>query len=143
MAINSFAAAGLMGESPQKGAPMSTKQSTAPDPVDEYLAAQRPDAASALERIREAIRDAAPDAEEEISYGIPLYKLRGKHLIGFAASKGHLSLYVTDSRVLQQFQEQLEPFDHAGTKTTIRFSASTPLPSALVKRIVKMRAASI
>jgi uncharacterized protein YdhG (YjbR/CyaY superfamily) len=122
---------------------MPTKQSVRPATVDEYLAAQRPQAADALERIREAIRDAAPDAEEAISYGIPLYKLRGKHLIGFAASKEHLSLYVTDSRVLQEFQQQLEPFDYAGTKTTIRFSASRPLPRALVKRIVKMRAASI
>jgi uncharacterized protein YdhG (YjbR/CyaY superfamily) len=122
---------------------MSTKQSARPETVDEYVAAQRSDAAGALQKIREAIRDAAPDAEETIGYGIPLYKLRGKHLIGFAASKGHLSLYVTDSAVLDRFREQLEPFDYAGTKTTIRFSAERPLPPALVKRIVKMRAASI
>jgi uncharacterized protein YdhG (YjbR/CyaY superfamily) len=118
---------------------MSAKQSAAPETVDEYLAAVPDDARRVLQRIRAAIKDAAPNAEETISYGIPLYKLAGKHLIGFGALKGHLSLFVTDPEVLRKYERELEPFDHGGTKTTIRFTVETPLSAALVKKIVKTR----
>jgi uncharacterized protein YdhG (YjbR/CyaY superfamily) len=118
---------------------MSAKQSATPETVDEYLAALPDDARGVLQRIRAAIKEAAPDAAETISYKIPLYKLADKHLIGFGASKGHLSLFVTDSEVLRKYERELEPFDHGRTKTTIRFTVETPLPTALVKKIVKTR----
>jgi uncharacterized protein YdhG (YjbR/CyaY superfamily) len=118
---------------------MSAKHSATPETVDEYLAAVPQDARRVLGRIRAAIKDAAPDAEETISYRIPLYKLAGKHLIGFGASKGHLSLFVMDSEVLRKYERELEPLDHGGTKTTIRFTVEAPLPTALVKKIVKTR----
>jgi uncharacterized protein YdhG (YjbR/CyaY superfamily) len=122
-----------------KGDPMSAQQSPEPETVDEYLAAVPDDARRVLQRIRAAITDAAPEAEETISYKIPLYKLAGKHLVGFGASKGHLSLFVTDSEVLRRHERELEPFDHCGTKTTIRFTVENPLPAALVKKIVRTR----
>ena len=107
--------------------------------VADYLASLPEDDRKVLEEIREAIHDAAPAAEETISYGIPLYKLGGQHLIGFGASKRHLSLYVIESTVFERFEQELAGFDHAGTKTTVRFTADKPLPSALVTRIVKSR----
>jgi uncharacterized protein YdhG (YjbR/CyaY superfamily) len=107
--------------------------------VDQYLASVPDESREVLHGIRETIRKAAPEAEERISYGIPLYRLGGKHLLGFGASKRHLSLYVTDSDVLRTFERELEPFDVAGTKTTIRFTAAEPLPQPLVRKIVKAR----
>ena len=106
--------------------------------VDTYLS-DVPDAdRAALTRLRSVIRSAAPEAEEVISYGIPLYKLNG-HLIGFAAFKNHLSLFVTNSAVLEQFAAELEPFDCKGT--TIHFSAENPIPEELVAAIVEARIA--
>ena len=118
---------------------MSAEQTAKPETVDAYLAALPGDARGVLEGIGETIRRAAPDAEEVISYGIPLYKLGGKHLIGFGASKRHLSLFVTDSEVLREYEQELAAFDHAGTKTTIRFTVDNPLPAALVEKVVKSR----
>jgi uncharacterized protein YdhG (YjbR/CyaY superfamily) len=118
---------------------MSAKQSARPETVDDYLAELPEDARRVLQGIRKAIKSAAPDGEEAISYGIPLYRLHGKHLIGFGASKRHLSLFVTDSSVLQRYEQELAAFDLAGTKTTIRFTVDKPLPTPLVKRIVKTR----
>lgn len=107
--------------------------------VVDYLAFLPEDDRNVLQGIREAIRDAAPAAEETISYGIPLYKLHGQHLIGFGASKRHLSLYVIDSTVFERFERELAGFDYAGTKTTVRFTADKPLPNSLVARIVESR----
>lgn len=111
--------------------------------VDDYLAELPDDARDVLEGIRRVIKDAAPDAEELISYEIPLYKLHGKHLIGFAGFKNHLSLFVMSSEVLQKYEQELAEFDRAGTKTTIRFTVDKPLPTSLVKEIVNTCSAEI
>jgi uncharacterized protein YdhG (YjbR/CyaY superfamily) len=109
-----------------------------PETVDQYLEALPPEERAALEKVREAIRSAAPEAEEKISYRIPMYTHHG-HLVGFAAFKNHCSLFVTDSEVPERFEKELEPFriNH----TTIQFTVDEPLPTALVKRIVKARVA--
>jgi len=111
----------------------------APTTVDEYLASVPEPARSALAKLRRAIAAAAPGAEERISYRIPLYKLNGVHLIGFAAFKHHLSLFVMDSAALDEFASELEPFDVERTKSTVRFTAERPIPVALVKKIVELR----
>jgi uncharacterized protein YdhG (YjbR/CyaY superfamily) len=106
--------------------------------VDDYLAALPEKERAVLQELRETIRSAAPEAEEVISYRIPLYKHHG-HLVGFAAFKNHLSLFVTNSAVRDQFAKELEPYKVEGT--TIRFTVEKPLPAALVKRIVESRIA--
>jgi uncharacterized protein YdhG (YjbR/CyaY superfamily) len=106
--------------------------------VDDYLAALPDKERAVLGELRQAIRSAAPQAEEVISYRIPLYKHHG-HLVGFAAFKKHCSLFVTDSAVQEEFAEELEPYDVR--HTTVRFSVDDPLPAALVKRIVEYRIA--
>jgi uncharacterized protein YdhG (YjbR/CyaY superfamily) len=106
--------------------------------VDDYLATLPPKERGVLEELRETIRSAAPQAEEVISYRIPMYTQHG-HLVGFAAFKNHCSLFVTNSAVRDQFAKELEPYKVEGT--TIRFTVDNPLPAALVKRIVKSRIA--
>jgi uncharacterized protein YdhG (YjbR/CyaY superfamily) len=123
----------------RKEGQMPAKTSSKPETVDQYLAGVPDEAREVLTAIRETIRKAAPEAEEGISYGIPLYRLGGKHLIGFGASKEHLSLYVMDSEVLRSYERELASFDLAGTRTTIRFTAADPLPRALVRKIVRAR----
>jgi uncharacterized protein YdhG (YjbR/CyaY superfamily) len=112
--------------------------SSAARTVGEYLAALPEKERAVLQDLRETIRSAAPEAEEVISYRIPLYKHHG-HLVGFAAFKNHCSLFVTNSAVRDQFAKELEPYKVEGT--TIRFTVEKPLPAALVKRIVKSRMA--
>ena|ERR671918_1193983 len=106
--------------------------------VEDYLEGLPPEERTVLGKLRAAIRSAAPQAEEKISYRIPMYTHHG-HLVGFAAFKNHLSLFVTNSDVPKRFAKELEPFriNH----TTIQFTVDKPLPAALVKRIVKARVA--
>src|SRR6267143_3922289 len=63
---------------------MRTDQ-TAPKNIDEYIAGFPHDVQEILEKIRMTIRKAAPDAEETISYQIPTFTLKGRHLVYFAA----------------------------------------------------------
>jgi uncharacterized protein YdhG (YjbR/CyaY superfamily) len=106
--------------------------------VDDYLAALPAKERAVLQELREVITSAAPQAEEVISYNIPLYKHHG-HLVGFAAFKHHCSLFVTNSAVPKQFAKELEPYEVK--HTTIQFSVENPLPAALVSKIVRWRIA--
>ena len=104
--------------------------------VDEYLSQLPAKERAVLSEMRDAIRSAAPKADEVIAYRIPLYRQHGD-VVGFAAFQNHLSLFVTDSDVRERFAKELEPYEVMNT--TIHFSADDPLPPALVKKIVRAR----
>jgi uncharacterized protein YdhG (YjbR/CyaY superfamily) len=111
-----------------------------PKNVDEYLAGVPQPARSSLNKIRLAIRSAAPsEATETISYGIPAFKYKGV-LVWFAAFSNHCSLFPTAS-VIEAFKNELKGFSIS--KGTIHFPTDKPLPAALVKKMVKLRVAQI
>lgn len=103
--------------------------------VDEYIAAQAEAAQDALQRVRDAIRQALPEAEETISYQIPVYKLHGARVLFFAGWKTYYSLYPAGARLVAAFQKQLTPYEVR--KSTIRFPFSKPVPVKLIERIAK------
>lgn len=105
---------------------------------DEYLAALNTDQRRALEKLRKDVKSAAPQTEECINYGIPGFRLNGKLLVSYGAAAKHCAFY--PGSTLQAFKKQLKNYDTSG-KGTLRFPADRPLPSALVKKIVKARIA--
>jgi uncharacterized protein YdhG (YjbR/CyaY superfamily) len=116
---------------------MAAKSGT-PKMHDDYLAALSADKREALEKLRKDIKAAAPKAEECISYGIPGFRLNGKLLVSYGAAAQHCAFYPGSTS--RAFKKELKDYDTSG-KGTIRFSAEKPLPSALVRKIVKARIA--
>ncbi len=108
------------------------------NPIDTYLAAVPEPARSALEGLRATIREAAPEAIETISYGVPTFKLHG-NLVGFAAFKKHCSFFPMSGSSIEAFQGQLEGF--STSKGTIRFTPDKPIPESLLRDIVAARIA--
>jgi uncharacterized protein YdhG (YjbR/CyaY superfamily) len=114
------------------------KGNAAPKSVDEYLAAVPEPARSTLIKMRAAIRSAVPPgATETISYRIPAFRHKGV-LVWFAAFSEHCSLFPTAS-VIEAFKNELKDF--STSKGTIHFPVDKPLPTALVKKLVKARVA--
>src|SRR5215472_17937105 len=105
--------------------------------VDDYLAPLSNEKRAALQKLRRDIRSAAPRAEECISYGIPAFRLDGRMLVWFGASKDHCSFY--PGGIVQDFKDEVADYDIS--KGTIRFPATEPLPAALVRKLVKARIA--
>jgi uncharacterized protein YdhG (YjbR/CyaY superfamily) len=64
-----------------------------PKTIDEYLAALSDDKRTALEKLRRAVRSAAPKAQECICYGLPAFRLDGKPLVAFGAAANHCAFY--------------------------------------------------
>jgi len=106
--------------------------------VDAYLASAPQDLRTVLENLRQAIKAAAPKAEEVISYQIPTYKYHGP-LVHFVARESYCSFIAVSKATLEIFKSELAGYDSSGT--TIHFTAAKPLPAALVKKIVKARIA--
>jgi len=88
-----------------------------------------------LQKLRQAIKKAAPQAKETISYGIPAFTLNGL-LVWFAAHKTHIGFYPRASAIAA-FKKDLSAFKWA--KGSAQFPFDRPLPLALVTRIVKFR----
>ena len=109
--------------------------------IDDYLATVPDDAKKELERVRAVIAAQVPDAVEGISYGMPAFRYDGRPLIGFTASKAHLSLHPFSPAVIEAEKDRLEGFSLS--KGTIRFSPAQPLPDATLKAILARRLAEI
>src|SRR5436190_8866851 len=116
---------------------LQAKRKTINDYLEGVSARQR----KALQKIREAIHAAAPNAEECINYGIPAFRLNGRSLVFFGAWANHCALYPGSSATLKKFRNELRDFQTS--KGTLRFSPDNPLPVALVKKLVKARVAQI
>jgi len=114
----------------------AAKGKGAPKSVHKYLAGVPEPARSTLNKIRAAIRSAAPpESTEIISYGIPAFKHQGV-LVWFAAFSNHCSLFPT-AAVIRKFKDELKGFTIS--KGTIQFPTDKALPAGLVKKMVKAR----
>jgi uncharacterized protein YdhG (YjbR/CyaY superfamily) len=116
----------------------AAKGRAAPKNVDEYLAGIPEAARSNFEKLRAAIRSAVPaEATETISYQIPAIRHKGI-LVWFAAFSNHCSLFPT-AAVIEEFKNELKAL--TTSKGTIHFPIDEPLPTALIKKLVKARVA--
>ena len=107
---------------------------TAPKSVDAYIASSPPAVRSVLEAIRTTVRNAAPSAEERISYGMPAYFL-GEVLVYFAAYKKHIGFYPP----IRDKSLRLLVARYAGPKGNLQFPLSEPIPHGLITKIVAAR----
>jgi uncharacterized protein YdhG (YjbR/CyaY superfamily) len=106
-----------------------------PKDIDGYVSQFSPDVRAVLRDVREAIRRAAPEAEETISYQMPAFRQHGI-LVYFAAWKKHIGLCppVSGDDAVERAAAR-----YAGPKGNLQFPLDEPMPLTLIERIVKLR----
>lgn len=108
--------------------------------ADAYLAKLGPDKRATLEKVRKAIRAAAPGAEEGLSYGMPAF-IQGKPIAGYSASAAHCSYFPMSGAVTAALEADLAAYQVS--KGGFRFPIGKPPPAALIRKLVKARLAEI
>ncbi len=105
--------------------------------IDEYILQFSPEIQDKLRALRKVIKEAAPGAEEKISYQMPAFAQNGI-LVYFAAFKDHIGFFPTSSGIAE-FKDELSRYK--GGKGSVQFPLDKPLPFELISRIVKFRVA--
>ena len=103
--------------------------------IDEYILQFSPEVQEILIKLRKVIKEAAPDAEEKISWQMPTFALYG-NLVHFAAHKNHIGFYPAPSGI-ETFKQELS--EYKGAKGSVQFPIKRPLPYELISKIVKFR----
>jgi uncharacterized protein YdhG (YjbR/CyaY superfamily) len=103
--------------------------------IDEYISDFPKEVQVLLKKMRETIKEVAPDATEAISYGIPTFKLNG-NLVHFGGFKKHIGFF-PGSEAVEVFEKDLTKY--VTTKGTIQFQLDEPIPYDLVTKITKYR----
>ncbi|MBU6262858.1 MAG: DUF1801 domain-containing protein [Bacteroidetes bacterium] len=103
--------------------------------IDVYIATFPAATQKQLKNIRAIIKEAAPEATEVISYGMPAYKQNGM-LVYFAGYKAHIGFYPTASGI-KHFLPKIQAYKHS--KGAVQFPLDQPLPKNLIQEIVAFR----
>jgi uncharacterized protein YdhG (YjbR/CyaY superfamily) len=104
---------------------------------DEYLAAVPEPQKAELERIRQLVRRIVPEAEEATSYGMPAFTYKKRPLLGFRASKNHLSVFPFSPQAIDAARGGLAGFDLS--KGTVRFGPDKPVPDSALEQLLRQR----
>jgi uncharacterized protein YdhG (YjbR/CyaY superfamily) len=102
--------------------------------IDEYIGDFPENVRKLLDDIRLTIHAAAPEATEDIKYGIPTFILNG-NLVHFGGYKKHVGFYPAPMGI-EAFEEAKQ---YEIGKGTMQFPLDKPLPLDLITRIVKFR----
>jgi uncharacterized protein YdhG (YjbR/CyaY superfamily) len=105
--------------------------------IDGYLAKVEPAKRQALERIRAIAKEAVPDAQETIGYGMPTLNYRGKAFLGSAARAKHIGIFPYSGHVIESLREELR--DYATTKGAIHVPFDAPIPEKTLRAIITAR----
>jgi uncharacterized protein YdhG (YjbR/CyaY superfamily) len=105
------------------------------DTIDAYIGDYPENIQAILQKIRQTIKKAAPQAEEAIRYGLPTFRLNG-NLVHFGGFKNHIGFYPTPTGI-EVFKKELAPY--VTGKGTIQFTIDKPIPYELIEKIVRFR----
>jgi uncharacterized protein YdhG (YjbR/CyaY superfamily) len=117
---------------------MAKKSKNDPLVVDAYLATLPRAERESLEALRTLIKDAIPDAEERVSYGTTVMFSLSRDLVGFVSQPKHLSFFTASPKLARAMKDEITK-THKVSGATIHFSPDHPLPTGLVKKILRAR----
>jgi len=127
---------------PRRSTVSSPGRNTVPDTARSYFAKLPAGARGHMQKLRAAIRAAAPGAVESFGYGMPAFTLDGKGLVWYAAWKKHSSLYPISQATARTLAADLAGYATSG-KGTVQFPVDEPVPVTLVRRLVAARIAEL
>ena len=109
--------------------------------IDTYLDQLDEPKRSTLETLRRTILRIIPDAEEGLSYGVPVFRIGGKNAAGFSAAKAHLSYLPHSGTVTTVLADEL--LGYATSRGALKFPVDAAPPEPIVRLLVDARRAEL
>jgi uncharacterized protein YdhG (YjbR/CyaY superfamily) len=130
----------LLGSTVHRKIIMSKKASNknlqaAPQNIDDYILNANEEVRPILQKIRETIHHAAPNAAETISYKMPTFK-HHRVIAHFAAWQGHIGFYPPVKKDDPVYQDVSK---YANDKGNLLFPLDQPIPYNLIEKITRER----
>jgi uncharacterized protein YdhG (YjbR/CyaY superfamily) len=125
----------------KKKTPTKNEAARARSQVSAYLVKLPAESRRRLRKVRAEIRAVAPKSVDAFSYGIPGTKLDGQTLVWYAAFKRHTSLFPMTTGIRRKNATALKHYKTSAG--TVQFPLDEPLPSGLIKRLVRARVAEV
>lgn len=104
--------------------------------VESYIRQYPEPVQDILVKIRELILTIAPEANEQLSYGMPAYKLNGQPFVYFAAYKHHIGFYATPN-THESFQSVLSKYKQG--KGSVQFPLRQVIPFDIIEKMIQFR----
>lgn len=111
------------------------------DEITAYLDAQPEPQRTTLTAMRATISRILSRAEEGLAYGMPSWRVDGTAVAGIAGASGHCAFFPHSGTTLDTVAAALEGYDLA--KGTVRFPVDAPLPTSLVRTVIRARLAEV
>lgn len=106
--------------------------------IDDYHKGFSGEPLTRMQTIRKIIKEVVPEAEENISYQIPSFKYKGRHLIYYAAFPNHISIsHPYSPEFWEYFKADLKGYKTS--KAVVQLPADKALPEALIRKIIAFR----
>ncbi len=104
--------------------------------VDDYISSYDGEIKERLEALRHVIKTTIPNAIEDISYGMPAYRIQPgrRAFVFFGAATHHIGVYAIHENLSPDLQKRVEPY--TGGRGTIQFANDAPLPLDLIEDIL-------
>lgn len=109
--------------------------------VDTWLASVDDPKRSTLASVRQTILSIVPEAEQGLSYGVPVFRLGGRNIAGLSAAKAHLTYLPHSGSVTATLTQELAAY--RTTKGAVQFPIDEPLPRDIVELLIATRRAEI
>jgi uncharacterized protein YdhG (YjbR/CyaY superfamily) len=114
------------------------KSKSDPQAVNAYFATLPKAERETLTRLRTLIKETIPQVDERVSYGTTVMFSLGRDLVGFVSQPRHLSFFTASPKLAQAMKDDITK-THKVSGATIHFSPQHPLPTGLVKKILRAR----
>lgn len=105
--------------------------------IDDYLAGVEEPGRGTLDALRRTILELLPEAEQGVSYGVPVFRVDGRPVAGFSAARRHLSYLPHSGSVLAALGDRIAGY--GASKGALRFPPDAPLPADLVADLIAAR----
>jgi uncharacterized protein YdhG (YjbR/CyaY superfamily) len=104
--------------------------------VEDYINQFDSEVKARLLVMRDLVKTEAPEAQEAFTYGLVGYKLNKKPLVYFGGFKNHVGFYAIPNSH-KTFTEEFSKYKQG--KGSVQFPNDQPLPTELVKRVIRYR----